>query len=606
MPTPALDISTVSFTPGDDLVIVDDVANITTSLYDAIYASWRPGTRVIDTLDGDDLIRGELTGVIDPVLSGRGATASGISFIYFDRLRMGEGDDQIIGSATVTSLVPDRVTVRGITNFEGYALLDMGDGRASILADANGTGRWLNVQGITYMFMRAGDDDAELQASAVATASADDATLRSVGVDISRFFPGAGDYVFNTAGLATLLDGGTAIAMGANNFEVETGSGDDKIEARGDVSGGLQTTATSIGFGGGGVLRTGEGNDSVVASGRAVLGDDAIADTVVGLQTPTYSGAGEDAVTGRASVEAGDGAMALQIGGIFSGSVIVDMGSAADRLAGLVDVSLGDRATVQTVTGTGFTRVETGTGEDLVTGEVSVSVGVDSLVKGVAGLRGIPSLGVVGTTLDTGGDLVGDDNVAGSVEVAAGAGSVVDSIFGILLNGGTIDTGEGNNRIEGTVNISGSSIVYADSAGIIDGILDTGSGNDDVIAQGAAFAVGGGDSVGIENVEIYLGEGADFVMARGATLGVRDAFIFGEQDDDLFDLHSGTGTVDGGTGEDELRLAGNHDAFDFNEIGSNSGIITDLATLGGVTDLTVDNIERFLFDDGSYDFGDLF
>ena len=85
---------------------------------------------------------------------------------------------------------------------------------------------------------------------------------------------------------------------------------------------------------------------------------------------------------------------------------------------------------------------------------------------------------------------------------------------------------------------------------------------------------------------------------------MKDVDIQGGLGDDVFDLHSGTGLVDGGDDEDLLILSQDSDDYNFEKTGASTGTITDAG--GGVTDLDVANIEEFKFDNGTFSFDDLF
>ena len=142
----------------------------------------------------------------------------------------------------------------------------------------------------------------------------------------------------------------------------------------------------------------------------------------------------------------------------------------------------------------------------------------------------------------------------------------------------------------------------------------TGNGNDRVIGIGADVAIVDENSVipldeqsseGIDGYEVFLGDGNDYVRARGASAGVKDVLIEGGAGRDLFDLHSGTGTVDGGRGFDALVLAGDAHDYVFVAAGPGMGGIQNVDP-AGPTDLNVESIERFRFDDGVYSYGELF
>jgi len=99
---------------------------------------------------------------------------------------------------------------------------------------------------------------------------------------------------------------------------------------------------------------------------------------------------------------------------------------------------------------------------------------------------------------------------------------------------------------------------------------------------------------------IDLGSGDDTLTAVGSTLGIFEATILAGRRNDTLDLQSGSGMVDGGSGYDEPLLADAIGAFTITEIASGVNISD-----GGVTDLNVTGVERFIFDGVAFDFADL-
>lgn len=96
------------------------------------------------------------------------------------------------------------------------------------------------------------------------------------------------------------------------------------------------------------------------------------------------------------------------------------------------------------------------------------------------------------------------------------------------------------------------------------------------------------------------------MKARGALAGVSEVQIFGDIGDDVLDVHSGKGEVDGGLNTDELILSGDKTDFDYTIIGGDMGVRIDDTAMGGLTGLNVFAVELFRFDDGLFLFSDLF
>jgi len=333
----------------------------------------------------------------------------------------------------------------------------------------------------------------------------------------------------------------------------------------------------------------GSGRDSLIGTFKVSGGDGLVLDRSQGIRGNINTDVGCDTLRGTVDVRAGDGAFVASNQGIAG---VIDTGEGRDSVIGTVKVVAGDDSNVSSGWGIGPRAIETGDGHDKVIGTSTLSVGENSAATANAGIA---------TAVDTGD---GNDKVIGKVFVAGQSGSTATNNHGIVES--DISTGDGKDRVEGTSSIKGSGLAQAFGDGINGSTITTGDGNDTVVGKGAKVAIDG-TSDGIQDTTINLGTGDDTVHARGATTGVENVFIFGEEGDDTFDLHSGTGEVDGGAGEfDLLILSGDKDDFTFTQQGLGVMCVLIDDTGGDVTLLDVDNVELFQFNDGVYAYDQLF
>lgn len=278
-------------------------------------------------------------------------------------------------------------------------------------------------------------------------------------------------------------------------------------------------------------------------------------------------------------------------------------------LKGTVIIEGGKRSVYEHVTGL-QPYANSGEGDDLFYGDVSIKVGKKSKVDDVAGLR-YHNDGSADVQTDGGAD-----TITGIAFVKTGKKSKATDINGIYQTADTdvetrdagIITGEGSDTITGMSTIKGKLMKAAWGDGIKNAAIDTGGGDDTVMAIGASVAVAksSGDpsqqtSEGLDGTKLILGSGEDYVFARGASAGIKDAFIFAGDNNDTLDLHSGTGFVDGGGGdEDRLILAGDSTDYNFETIGPIFRISD-----GGTTLIDTENVELFTFDNGTFNSGEL-
>ncbi len=164
------------------------------------------------------------------------------------------------------------------------------------------------------------------------------------------------------------------------------------------------------------------------------------------------------------------------------------------------------------------------------------------------------------------------------------------------LQGATVDLLGGDDRVDGT-NINDGGI------GIGTSIVFGNDGDDTIIGNAE-----GANSVGIDDSLIRGGAGNDIIIAEG-TVGITTTIIDGDEGDDIIRVKNGIGIVNGGDGNDRLRLEGVFADYVFtplidlaaleNEAGEIvvSDEITTLFKIEGAnTELLAFNFEEFQFE----------
>lgn len=159
--------------------------------------------------------------------------------------------------------------------------------------------------------------------------------------------------------------------------------------------------------------------------------------------------------------------------------------------------------------------IDTGAGKDTITAKASTYgiYNIDATINMGAGGDTITATGgdtgiVNGGTINTGD---GSDIITGTATATDGSG------YGGIFNNGIINTGNGNDIITGT----GSPGIYND------GPINTGNGNDSIIANGGFNGMG----------NIFLGGQKDYLKGFG------NGNFYGGDSKDTLELTSGTYTI---------------------------------------------------------------
>ncbi|MEO1090131.1 MAG: hypothetical protein AAFX81_05840 [Pseudomonadota bacterium] len=505
--------------------------------------------------------------------AGLAITEDGLTGLRASTLIMGFGDDTVSGEATVSGALQgapsDVVDIGGIRS--SNLLLGAGDDHvvAKVTVDSHPTdgSNDVDADGIrsSTIAWGAGADRIDSSVDVESTGSAFVNGLRSTSIGDGRFGPKTIDVDVSATGTGLGVE-----VNGLLNTTATLGRANDDVTVDADATGaGHNDVVAAVGMFGGSI-DSGNGTDHLTFAATA-RGDASLSVTAAGLLGASVTGGlGVDQVEANAAAS-GDDAFAAGI----SDSNIDTAGNRGNAFPfGGDDLVLGDAtATGKSAAARAITNtdVRTGNGADAVTAEADATSHGPGGSALAAGIVGEIAVGVV-----TGR---GNDNVCGMATAEASGLGATAVAFGIV----------------------GSPFIG-------DVLVSTGAGSDTVIASGMASADGIGSSargVGIAFARIETGAGVDEVQARGSTLGVDGVHIDTGRGRDFLDLQSGNGFVDGGRGFDTLILQGSRADFDFDVIDFDTVEITDAATNGDVTDLTVTRVERFEFDDGLTSLGDI-
>ncbi|HZH66304.1 MAG TPA: hypothetical protein VEY10_15530 [Flavisolibacter sp.] len=319
--------------------------------------------------------------------------------------------------------------------------------------------------------------------------------------------------IFNTGITNTL--GGNDIITGENTYFIPEGSI--------PVNSGIRTY--------GGILDTGNGNDTITGIYGELKGDSGAGFGIYIRESTVDTGDGDDIITGT-SISFGQG--------IQSYISIIKTGDGNDIITGIVQGGDGDGIR------SADTTIDTGKGNDIINGTArwGISFEFDSIVTTGDGNDTItgtsignmvnPGVGLSNLEfMDTGDD---DDIITGTSAYGYG-----------ISNQGNMATGNGNDTITGIGDLN-----YSGLHNSIFGSIDTQDGNDSIISKGKFYNYGnvflgdGNDSIAtdtgfpnlaLENFRfIGTGDGNDIITSTG--------FIYNE------------GVIETGKGDDSIIVDG--------------------------------------------------
>jgi hypothetical protein len=355
-----------------------------------------------------------------------------------------------------------------------------------------------------------------------------------------------GDYGFELNGTLYMSDGDdTIIGTGSTygifspawgNGTLDTGNDNDVITGNGTIWGILNNVST---------LNTGAGDDTITGTGGEIglVNDgDATLNTGDGNDIITGTGAICDILNGG-TIDTGNGDDSIICQGTFihyskrfsaSGSIVLGDGNDSvianvlENIHNSISTDEGnDIITIASIVNYGGTiglgggTIYTGEGEDTIT-----SVSIDN-----------------GGTIHTGegNDIITSTSIGNSGTIDTGNGE--DSIIshGNLGNyGGEVLLGEGNDSIivDVFVNVS---ITQIDDDGIITrtGVINTGDGNDSIIANGGFESNLNSNSGRLvySSGSVVLGNGEDYIKGFGS------GDFYGGNGNDTLELMSGSYTI---------------------------------------------------------------
>lgn len=113
------------------------------------------------------------------------------------------------------------------------------------------------------------------------------------------------------------------------------------------------------------------------------------------------------------------------------------------------------------------------------------------------------------------------------------------------------DSGNDTISIMGKGNANGVSQSAGRGYRLFQGSAKGGMGNDrlNVVGRGSVKGYGGFQAA------IEGGAGDDLIMVSGTTLGIVDSLINGGDGNDVFNVGTGSGTIEGGIGTDRINLS---------------------------------------------------
>ncbi|MCW9697835.1 VCBS domain-containing protein [Avibacterium sp. 20-129] len=381
---------------------------------------------------------------------------------------------------------------------------------------------------------------------------------------------------FGGFGLYNGSIGNTPMLLKHTDFKVDTGTGDDHIQVRGDTQSFYNKQFTM-----------GEGNDKFSVDKNILAGDYTI-DMGNGHNIVAIAGAQVKAST--LSVEFGDGNDLMSIGTELDGNTTINFGDGDNSL------SVGNYfAKNTTITaGSGNDRIEVGTNIDTYdlgglgrVANINLGDGNNSIYTG-GYIQG-------NTTIVTGQgeDMVFTNNyIGGKTSINLGAGDDIVYANTYIDTSGEINLGEGNDGLVANKDINGTHIIMGAGddtlrVGEVKGstVLDMGDGNDTVDVEKAFGS-------GLNSPTLNLGSGDDIATIGGDIAS--NAKIDGGEGNDIVKINSSNQT-------DDMSAFANVEILDF------SGATNHKLTLS-LSDLTSDNITKVYIKGGNenvtIDFGD--
>lgn len=530
-----------SITGGDD----QDLINLTGNFGDDTIAGGEGGTDG-DTLDGSTLTE-DINVLFDGDESGAftgQTTGSDATFSEIEVINTGSGDDTIDASA-------DSV---GTT-------INTGAGADTVLGGAGGdtlttgTGDDTVDGGLGADSINAGDGDDELR---INDQFGDDTIIGGEGGETTGDTLAGGGLTedvtvtFNNDGESgTVTNPGGDSANFAEIEAVETGSGDDTIDASGSPVG------VNVDSGAGDDTITGGTGDDTFAAGA---GDDTIA-----------AGQGDDSIIG------GDGDDDIQLTDNFGDDTIVGGEGAENDGGDEIDAS----AVTEPVTVL-FDGDEQGTISGDNTGDQANFEEIEEITTGSGDDTVDATADTVGVTINTG---AGDDTVLGG------------------QGGDTLNTGTGQDTVNGgagadSINAGDDedSIVLTDGFGD-DTIAGGEGGNDDDTLAGGALTEAvtvtfnaddesgtvtnpGGDTATFSEIEaVETGSGDDTIDGSASTGGINvdsgagDDTMSGGAGDDTLAAGDGADTVNGGLGADSITGGDGDDELQITDVFGDDTIV---------------------------------
>jgi Ca2+-binding RTX toxin-like protein len=110
------------------------------------------------------------------------------------------------------------------------------------------------------------------------------------------------------------------------------------------------------------------------------------------------------------------------------------------------------------------------------------------------------------------------------------------------------------------VSVTTNATLTSTGYGVFNSTIDGEAGDDQITITGTRSTTSpntvslSGNAYGIYQSTVNGGSGNDIINASGTNFGIKDALISGRQGNDSFNVGTGQGTVDGGSGQDRLII----------------------------------------------------
>lgn len=496
----------------------------------------------------------------------------------------GDGVDSLVASVAVSATLSDPALTIGSTSYvlNSIERVSLAGGNGGVTLDAGG------FSGDATLLGGAGHDS-------IIGGSGDDCLRGGAGDDALE--GGAGDDLLVEEADANLTLTGSAL-MGIGN---DTLAGFERVSLAGGASdnvfdvGGFTGSVTVVGGGGADTVKAVRDADFELGPG-ALSASDGLAVALSAIEAASLQGGASgnrftlDGWTGTATLRGAGGSDTVETSAdkdFVLTSFSLKVGSVTWTLDSIEAAQLAGGASDNTFDLGGFTgdvTLDGGGGENTLVAErdADFTLGADELVILAVGTTTFTGIGKARLTGGAGNNVLDASAFGGRVTLSGEGGN--DTLIGTaqddVLSGGAgndaIDGGGGNDTLEETGDtffVLGNGAMQGLGDDTLSGIaaarLTGGSGNGGFDLTGWSGKATLAGAAGMDTL-VFAGD-MDFTLTDGSLApgdgrvfmlaGIEEVSLTGGAGDNAFDVGgwSGKGTLDGGAGEDLLRVTANTD-----------------------------------------------